>query len=305
MLYVIVILIALVLFLSVKLILIKLQLKRAITGMQDNPDKRQLNVDFVDNDLQRMIVEVNHLYEYILQIKAEGKEEEDKIRESISMISHDMRTPLTSIIGYLQVAKRSEDREEVDANIGIALERAQYLNSLVNDFFEISLIESEQVDMTLENVNLSEVICEEILAESPEIDRKGIEPSFEQSDENIFVSADKDKLVRIIQNLISNAVKYSDKRLEFRIDNTDSMDGDNKAEDKENVYLHIITDPGEKIDTDRIFDRFVKGDRARSNGGAGLGLYICKCFAEKMGGDISARQDDECFEIILQLTTNK
>ena len=104
MLYVIVILIALVLFLSVKLILIKLQLKRAITGMQDNPDKRQLNVDFVDNDLQRMIVEVNHLYEYILQIKAEGKEEEDKIRESISMISHDMRTPLTSIIGYLQVA---------------------------------------------------------------------------------------------------------------------------------------------------------------------------------------------------------
>ena len=108
MLYVIIILIALVLFLSVKLILMKGQMKRVIGEMKSNPDKRQMNVDFVDSDLQNMIIEVNHLYEYILQIKAEGKEEESKMRESISMISHDMRTPLTSIIGYLQIAEKTE-----------------------------------------------------------------------------------------------------------------------------------------------------------------------------------------------------
>ena len=291
MLYVIIILIALVLFLSAKLLLVKGQMKRVIGEMKSNPDKRQMNVDFVDVDLQNMIIEVNHLYEYILQIKAEGKEEESKMRESISMISHDMRTPLTSIIGYLQIAEKTEDRAEMIENIDIALERARYLNKLVNDFFELSLIESGQVDVEAVRVNLCEIICEEILAESPEIDRRGLEPSFEQSEQNIYVYADKKKLVRIIQNLISNAVKYSEKKLDFVID--PEADG--------YIKLRIITDPGSKIDTDKIFDRFVKGDAARSTGGAGLGLYICKGFAEKMGGDISASQDDTSFVITLTL----
>ena len=147
MLYVIIILIALVLFLSAKLLLVKSQMKKVIGEMRNNPDKRQMNVDFVDGDLQDMIVEVNRLYEDIMQIKADGKEEERKMKESISMISHDMRTPLTSIIGYLQIAEKTEDRVEMTSNIEISLERARYLNKLVNDFFELSLIESDQVDI--------------------------------------------------------------------------------------------------------------------------------------------------------------
>ena len=282
---------ALVLFLSIKLIVIKKEMRRITNDMRSNIDGRNINVDFIDKDLQNMILELNSLYENIMEIKAEGKEEENKMRESISMISHDMRTPLTSIIGYLQIASKTEDRAEMTVNIDIALERARYLNKLVNDFFELSLIESGQVDIEAVRVNLCEVICEEILAESPEIDRKGLEPSFEQSEQNIYVFAVKKKLVRIIQNLISNAVKYSEKKLDFVID----------PEEEGNVKLRIITDPGSKIDTDRIFDRFVKGDAARSTGGAGLGLYICKGFAEKMGGDISASQDESSFVITLTL----
>ena len=292
MLYVIIsVLIALVLFLFVWLLLLKKEMRRISLEMKENEDRRQMNIDLVDGDLQSMITEVNKLYEEILRVKIDTMKEEDRLKESVSMISHDMRTPLTSIIGYLQVAQRSEDEAEVEQNVEIALERAKYLNKLVNDFFEISLIDSEQVDINMERVNLCEIICEEILAESPEIDRKGLEPSFEQSDENIYVNADKEKLVRIIQNLISNAVRYSDKRLEFKI----------VPEEDGMTQMKIITDPGAKIDTDSIFDRFVKGDSARSNGGAGLGLYICKGFAEMMGGSIKAAQDEESFTITLSL----
>ncbi|MCR5458756.1 MAG: HAMP domain-containing histidine kinase [Acetatifactor sp.] len=293
--YVVIILTVLVLLLSLKVILIKRQMKHVVRGMKDNPDKRQLSVDFIDGDLQKMIIEVNHLYEYVLQIKAEGKEEESKIRESISMISHDMRTPLTSIIGYLQIAKRSADQKEMTANVEIALERARYLNKLVNDFFELSLIETDQVNLELEKVNLCEIICEEILAESVEIDAKGIEPKFDQAEQNVYVQADRKKLSRIIQNLISNAVKYSDRRLEFQLD----QEGDGC------VRLRIITDPGDKIDANRIFDRFVKGDSARSNGGAGLGLYICKRFVEMMGGTVKAEQDENRFVITLTLPAHE
>ncbi len=296
MLYVIIsVLIALVLFLFVWLLLLKKEMRHISLEMKENEDRRQMNIELVDGDLQSMITEVNKLYEEILRVKIDTMKEEDRLKESVSMISHDMRTPLTSIIGYLQVAQRSEDEAEVEQNIEIALERAKYLNKLVNDFFEISLIDSEQVDINMERVNLCEIICEEILAESPEIDRKGLEPSFEQADENIYVNADKEKLVRIIQNLISNAVRYSDKRLEFKI--VPEVDGMTR--------MKIITDPGAKIDTDNIFNRFVKGDSARSNGGAGLGLYICKGFAEMMGGDIKASQDEESFTITLSLQNLK
>ena len=291
MLYVIIILSIIVLLLLVRLLALKIEMKRVVREMKDNPENNQMNCDFIDADLQNMIVEVNNLYDHVRQIKVDGKNDEKQIKESVSMISHDMRTPLTSIIGYLQVAQKSKDSEEKEANIDTALDRARYLNNLVNDFFEISLIESDQVNISLEKVNLCELICEEILAESPEIDKKGIEPKFPQAEENIFVNADRPKLVRVIQNLISNAVKYSNKRLDFYIENGNM----------ETVTLKIQTDSSEDVDTDKIFDRFYQKDSSRTKGGAGLGLYICKEFVERMGGTISAAQEENTFEIILKL----
>ncbi len=290
MLYVIIVLIMLVLFLLVRLILIKKELKRITSAMKDNPGRDQMNVDFVDRDLQKMIAEVNALYAEILKIRAESKADENKLKESVSVISHDMRTPLTSIIGYLQLASKSDDSEEAKESINIALERAHYLNDLVNDFFELSLIESDQIEIKPENVNLSGIICEEILAESPQIDKKGLEPVFEQQDEDFIVRADAQKLTRVIQNLISNAVKYSEHRLEFKVEERGAK-----------TELRIISDASEKIDTDKIFDRFYQNDSSRTKGGAGLGLYICKNFIEMMDGSIGAKQDGSTFEILLTL----
>lgn len=289
------ILIIIILFLLIKIFLMKKEMRRITSEMKDNPDNNQVSVDFVDGDLQKLIVQINNLYESVMKIKVEGKEDEKKIRESISMIAHDMRTPLTSIIGYLQVAERLDDAGEKNENIEIALERARYLNKLVNDFFELSLIESRQVNVQMEKVNLSEIICEEILSESPEIDRKGIEPVFEQAEENIYVYADKKKLERVIQNLISNAVKYSVKKLEFVIG----------IEEAPVITLRIITDATESINTDKIFDRFYQQDSSRTKGGAGLGLYICKSFVEMMYGSISAKQEGDLFEIDLKLAKNE
>lgn len=290
MIYVIIVLIILVLFLLVRVILIKKELKRVTSAMKDNPARDQMNVDFVDRDLQKLIAEVNALYAEILKIRAESKADENKLKESVSVISHDMRTPLTSIIGYLQLASRSDDKEEAKESINIALERARYLNDLVNDFFELSLIESDQVEIILGDVNLSGIICEEILAESPQIDRKGLVPVFAQQDEDFIVKADAQKLTRVIQNLISNAVKYSDHKLEFSIEERGT-----------NTELRIITDASGKIDTGKIFDRFYQNDSSRTKGGAGLGLYICKNFVEMMDGTIEAKQEGNTFEILLTL----
>lgn len=291
MLYVIILLIITVLFLSARLFLIKKELKRIASAIKDNPGHDQMNMDLVDRDLQKTVAGINDLYSEIMKIQAEGRSAEKELKESVSVISHDMRTPLTSIIGYLQVASRSEDPGETKESINIALERAYYLNDLVNDFFELSLLESGKVDIKTADVNLSEMICEEILAESPQIDKKGLVPLFRQQDEDHIVKADAQMLTRVIQNLISNAVKYSEHRLEFDI----------KEREDNKTLLTITTDASGKIDTDRIFDRFYQNDSSRTKGGAGLGLYICKNFVEMMDGTIEAKQEGSSFEILLTL----
>lgn len=281
---------ALLVFLLIKLTAVKKELRRVVKLMAENRDDRNINVDFVDGDLQDMIVEVNRLYAKVTRIRYESREEEKTIRESISMISHDMRTPLTSIIGYLQIAERSADTEEIHQNVEIALERARYLNKLINDFFEISLIESGSVSMKMERINICEMICEEILAESPEIDKRNIEPVFEQADTDITVTADRKMLGRIIQNLTANAVRYSTGKLEYKVECNETE-----------TRIRIISSTDKQIDTGRVFERFYKEDSSRSGGGAGLGLYICKRFALQMGGDVSASQDGIDFEITLIL----
>ena len=114
---------------------------------------------------------------------------------------------------------------------------------------------------------------------------------FTHSSEDCPVYARKEQIVRVLVNLISNAVRYSQKTLVFKIETAAS----------DMVNIRIITDSDKAVDTERIFDRFVKGDSSRTNDGAGLGLYICKSFAAVMGGDISAKQDEERFIITLSL----
>ena len=281
-----------ILFLCLKLFLVKKEMRRITEELLAKEDESNVCVDFIDRDLQKLVLVINNLYDRILRIKAENREEEKMLRESVSMISHDMRTPLTSIIGYLQVAKKSTDKEEILQNLDIALERAKYLNRLVNDFFELSLIESGQVESKPERVNISELICEEILAESPAIDARGIEPVFLQADENIYVMADRKLLARVIQNLTSNAVKYSDGRLEFRLE---------ELAGASHIAMPILSSTVQEIETDKIFRRFYKEDSARSKGGAGLGLYIVKCFVECMNGTVRAEKEGEEFRIIVEL----
>ena len=283
---VVIILFILTVFLGLKLFLLKRQLKRTLAGMDDNTEYSLVKVDFVDRDLQELVVRINSLYGKIMSIKAEGAADEKKLRESISMISHDMRTPLTSIIGYLQIADKACDDGELRHNIETALERAGYLNRLVNDFFEISLIDSDNLNMTPVKLNVCEVICEEILAESPELDRKGISPVFPQADDDIFIMADRRMFSRVIQNLTSNAVKYSDSRLEYAVECS-----------AEKTVIRIISDAVPGVDTDRIFDRFYMDDSSRTRGGTGLGLYIVRRFVENMNGTVTATQDDTKFEI--------
>lgn len=270
------ILIIVVSFLSVKLCLVKRQLRKMVEQMQDQ-DETTVSVEFVDKDLEAVALQINEKLERLQKVKVDAFKNEQAMKTSISMISHDMRTPLTSVIGYLQLAEKTCADEETLQDVRIALDRAKYANKLVDDFFELSVVDANQYTPVMEKVNLCEVVCEEILANYLAFEKKGITPLFEQADGEVMVLADRKLLARVIQNLISNGIKYSTGKMEFVIT------------EGECVTLAISNSISEAVDTDRIFDKFYRADVSRKGEGAGLGLYICRKFVEEMNGTIGAQ----------------
>lgn len=274
--------------LLIKLILLKKEIRKASVRLSRGDD-RTLPVDGIDKDLNSMIAEVNKMYFRTLDIRNDSLKNEKSLRSAISMVSHDMKTPLTSVIGYLQLARKSEG-DEMLRNIDIALDRATYLNGLVNDFFDLSVVESDSYVLSPETLNICELICEEVFALSPAFDRRGIEPSFGNSDEQILITTDRKMITRIIQNLLSNCAKYAEKTVDISV-----------RKDSGNVTVDIVSCLTGTVDTEKMFDRFYREDEARSGEGAGLGLYIVRKFTEALGGKISASQTGDRLTTVLVL----
>ena len=275
-------------FLILKLCLVKQQMRKIVKQLEE-PGENFISVDFVDRDLETVALKINENLDMIQKIKAEAVKGEQAMKSSISMISHDMRTPLTSVIGYLQLAEKNCQEKETLQDIQIALDRAKYTNKLVDDFFELSVIDSNQYTPVMEKINICEVVCEEILANYLEFEKKGITPLFEQSDDEIDVWADPKLLMRVIQNLISNGIKYSAGNMEFSVSQG------------EKVVLSISNTISQSLDVDKIFDKFYRADAARNSDGMGLGLYICRKFMEEMEGSISAHSDGDRLTIKVEL----
>lgn len=291
---IVLLLIAAVLFSAAKLRLVKRQLKEIKKQMEEQAEVF-ISVDFVDRDVEAVALRINEKLDKLQRVRAEAVKSEQAMKASVSMISHDMRTPLTSVIGYLQLARRSCREEDVLRNINIALERAEYSGRLIDDFFELSVIDSDRFTPVMERVNICEVVCEEILANYPEFEKRGITPLFDQADDEVRVWADRKLLARVIQNLISNGIKYSDGRMFFEVSR-----GDRVTLSVSNSMLETISGA---VDTDKIFDRFYRADASRSSGGAGLGLYICRRLIEGMNGSIGASCSDNMLTVKVELVS--
>lgn len=272
------ILFAAVVFWAGKYYGLKKQLK-AISMQLREEQTRLVAVEFIDSDLEAIALEINRLLETIRQTIIKSNASSAALKSSIADISHDMKTPLTSVIGYLQLAERECNEEKTKELIKICLERAHYCNSLMNDFFELSVLESQGCIPELQNVDVAGMICEQILANYPIFEGKRITPHFEDSDKPVIASADSVLLNRVIQNLISNGVKYTQGDIFFGICQEDGQ-----------VTITVSNPVNTYIDVARIFDRFYTQDKSR-NKGSGIGLYICRRFIEVMGGSISAEMD--------------
>lgn len=198
----------------------------------------------------------------------------DEISTAITNVSHDLRTPLTAICGYLELLKVEEKSEEVNRCLGIIENRTDALKKLTEELFQYSLVTCGEDAFTLKEMSVNGVLEESIAAYYAAFKEKGIEPSITVTDRKIIRRLDKSALLRIFANILSNALKYSDGDLEITLTDDGKIIFANRASNLDEIQVG------------KIFDRFYTVENARTS--TGLGLSIARGLAERMGGRITA-----------------
>lgn len=253
-----------------------------------------------EDDVAKLAGNINGIVEKLKEITLEEKKAQKTKNDLITNVSHDLRTPLTSIIGYLNLIETDEYRDEVQLRhyTGIAYEKAKRLNVLINDLFELTKMQNGVVVLRTSKVNLVELLGQIVSEFQYQIKCNEMESRVRFSDDKLVVNGDSDKLVRAFENLITNSIKYGKEG--YYIDIVTKKIG--------NFALVQVINYGEEIpeeDIKYIFDRFYRVDKSRNSeeGGSGLGLSITKNIIELHKGTISALSDSEktVFEIKLPI----
>ena len=257
-----------------------------------------------DNETIRLPSEVNEFsekineikYDYILTKKNE-REAEQKKNDLIVYMAHDLKTPLTSIIGYLTLLKDEKQisKELQEKYIKIALDKALRVEDLTNQFFDITRYNLQKMPINKQEINLVYLLKQVIDECYPMLEKRNLKCDFESVEKVIYVG-DGDKLARAFDNLLKNAINYSYENTTIEI----------KLEEKEGKILIVFRNKGDKIPQyklDKLFEKFYRGDDARtsSTGGAGLGLAITKQIIELHEGNIYVKNDDEYIEFFIEL----
>ena len=266
---------------------------RQMKEIEQHPEQnRQLKTDSSDGSLEKLLSQINTLYSARQTERIAYQRRETEIRQEIENISHDLRTPLTSILGYLDlIGDEQTEKEERDEYLNIIRKRAKLLQSFIQDFYEISRIEADDYPLVFDSVSVQTMIKDTVVAYYHEFENKNIEVEIALEDKPCHIIADRVQFTRIINNLIQNALKYAQKDFIIKQYRRDGY-----------CYLLFINDAGMITENDlsMIFQRFYTVDQARTTQSSGLGLSITKLLVEKMKGKIEARIEEDKFIIELR-----
>ena len=218
--------------------------------------------------------------------------------ELITNVSHDLKTPLTSVINYIDLLKKCEIRDETAVKyMGVIDEKANRLKRLIEDLIEASKVSTGNVVLHKTKINLNELATQAIVEYADDFEKNGLDLIFDETAQKHIVFADGTKIFRVFENLLSNAKKYSapGSRVYARL-----------YSDNENGYFEIknISKDPLNISAEELMERFVRGDKSRSEEGNGLGLSIAKELCSLNGGGLMLSIDGDLFKATVRLPKN-
>ncbi len=240
------------------------------------------------SELRELAEDTNRFVEQLNRSLAEERKAEQTKNELITNVSHDLRTPLTSILGYLGLVEQDRYRDEVELRhyISIAYQKSERMRVLINDLFEYTRTRHAAHTLKPVTINLTEMMKQLLEHQRIPLEDAGMEGFLRATDTEVTVMGDPAKLVRVFENLIVNAITYGKegRRVDIAI---------HRYPKEAVVEVANYGEPIPSTDLPYIFDRFYRVDKSRTehSGGSGLGLAIAKSLVELHGGTISADSD--------------
>ena len=271
------ILIAIIISLLVKMHILQKSVKEieiAVVDMLVTDTNVLIDISSSDKNMCRLANTVNKQLRKLRTERRRFQQGDLELKNAVTNISHDLRTPLTALSGYLELLEQEEKSESVNRYIEIMKDRVDILTQLSEELFRYSVIISTKDNITKEQVIINTVLEESIAAFYTVLTERNIVPDIQISEIKVMRMLDRSALSRVFSNLISNVIKYSDGDLKIVL-----------SENGEIAFSNMASGLDE-IQVGRLFDRFYTVEAARKS--TGLGLTISKTLVEQMKGTISA-----------------
>lgn len=264
-----------------RLILYRRQVKSIDEQLQNltiGKSKKAITVSFFDHTIESLADHINESFDRQTNMEISLHRHENQLKQSIADISHDLRTPLTSILGYLQLIQSSSALPEPQKGYLLVIEqKSKLLHSMIHDFYELSILDSEDYTVALEKINITSIVSNVLLGNYTAFQERGINPQLSVPKRTIFIDSNRTSCERILQNLITNSIRYTTGDISVSLSQNDEY------------AIFTIANQANTFSQEQIphiFERFYTGDPSRNHGNTGLGLYIVKALLLKVNGKI-------------------
>nr|WP_330399238.1 HAMP domain-containing sensor histidine kinase [Mediterraneibacter gnavus] len=259
---------------------------RQLRFLQECDSNMLITTEMKKGHIEELAELLNTLLKERKRERADYQKKEQMIADIYTNLSHDIRTPLTSLDGYFQLLEETQEENDRKRYIQIIQERIESLKEMLEELFTYTKLQNGTYELKLEPQNVGQILKETVFSYYDDWAEQEISPQFEITEEPVWIRGNKQALRRTIQNIIKNGLDHGNKEIRIQLSRNEKQ--------MELVFQNKI-EPGEQIDISRVFERFYKADKARSKSSTGLGLSIAKGFVEKMHGEIAAEIKEDWF----------
>lgn len=278
--------------LSAKLFLLRRDLRGLAADLHDHlhtGSNTLLTSDSRDPALRAVAATLNDELAELRRQRLRYENGDRELKQAVTNISHDLRTPLTAINGYLDLLEGEEKSAAAARYLALIENRTDAMTRLTEELFRYSVILAEEEPLAHEPVVLNDALAESLASFYGALTSRGITPQIEICDARVTRLLDKDALARVLANILNNALKYSDGDLAVQLDEDGTL------------YFSNHAAALDEVATAQLFDRFFTVENARHS--TGLGLSIAKSLTEQMHGEISAAYSDSLLTITLRFSS--
>ena len=281
-----------------KAVIDRQRILKGIRKINEGDMEHKIDVASLHGDNLILANEVNSIGDGIRDAVATSMKDERLKADLITNVSHDIKTPLTSIINYVDLIKRENiDNPKVKEYIEVLDTKSQRLKQLTDDLVEASKISSGNIVLQMERINLIELLNQTIGEFSEKFEQKNLMPVIRTKKSSVYVEADSRRIWRVIENLFNNIFKYAltGTRVYIDVEELRTEKGTGQvALSVKNISANPI-----KVSSDELTERFIRGDESRTTEGSGLGLSIAKNLTEAMKGKFEIMVDGDLFKVVL------